>query len=68
MLTIPEVCKRLRLSRSTVLRKLHAGELAGAEKRHDCGALCQEPNTCKHGTWRIPETAIAVFAPPETGR
>ncbi|MFB4276081.1 helix-turn-helix domain-containing protein [Nonomuraea sp. MTCD27] len=68
MLTISDVCDRLHLSRSTVLRKLHAGDLAGAEKRHDCGALCSAPNTCKHGTWQIPETAVSALAPSETGR
>lgn len=65
MLTISDVCDRLHLSRSTVLRKLAAGEFVGAEKRHACGALCAEPAACKHGTWQIPESA---FAPSETGR
>ncbi|MBF8187346.1 helix-turn-helix domain-containing protein [Nonomuraea sp. K274] len=57
MLTIPDVCARLRVSRSTVLRKLHTGQLAG-EKRHACGSLCSAPKSCKQGEWRISEASV----------
>ncbi|MGW6498582.1 helix-turn-helix domain-containing protein [Nonomuraea angiospora] len=64
MLTISDVCGRLQLSRSTVLRMLQAGDLAG-EKRHACGALCADPTSCRHGTWQVSEASVKAF---EEGR
>ena len=63
-LTIPQVCERLHISRSTVLRALHDGALKGA-KKHGCGGDCTAPDTCKQGHWEISESSVAEFAAPD---
>lgn len=68
-LTIPDVCERLDISRSTVTRWLKTGRLAGV-KRHRCGVVCTEPSICKQtGAWEFTEAAVRqALAPSETGR
>lgn len=58
-LSIPEVCTRLNISRSTAKRWLQAGKLAGT-KRHPCGAQCTAPATCQQGTWEIDPAALTT--------
>jgi len=64
-LTITQTCRRLNLSRSTVIRALRDGTLAG-RKVHSCGSPCAEPSTCQQGCrWEIDEQAVAAFLVPE---
>lgn len=59
-LTIPDVCTRLNISRSTCQRWLHSGQLPGI-KKHACGTICSSPNTCQQGSWEIPEAAVKAI-------
>ncbi|MFJ2029464.1 helix-turn-helix domain-containing protein [Streptosporangium sp. NPDC087985] len=65
-LTVAQVVERLRVSRSTVIRALHSGALAG-DKFHSCGSKCSEPATCQQGRWEISEQAVEAFCVPVVG-
>lgn len=66
-LTILDVCARLNISRSTVQRWLHSGQLPGV-KRHACGVVCSSPNTCQQGSWEIADRDVrAIFKHKQAG-
>ena len=51
MLTAPEVCKELRISRDTLLKLIHQGEFPGAMK--------VPPGPTGH--WRFPDGAVTDY-------